>query len=55
MKKYVIIDKKIDEPFYPSLNSAQEEADDYQIIIEIEIKEIRRFKKGEWQEFKEKK
>lgn len=48
MKKFIIVQKKIDDFFYEDFNDAKENADDDEIIVEIEVKEIRRFKKRNW-------
>lgn len=54
MKGFIIVKKKIEEFFYPSLKSAEKDIDEdsSEIIVEVEVQEIRRFKKGDWQEIK---
>lgn len=52
MKKYLLITKSIDDAVYKTFEHARTSADDDEIIVEVEIKEIKRFKKGSWQEYK---
>lgn len=52
MKLYLIINKELKNDYWTTLESAKKDADEDEIIIECEVKELRRFKKSGWQEVK---
>jgi len=55
MKKktfFINIQTRLSDFLYPTLVEIVKDSEDEDIIVEIEVKEIRRFKKGGWIETK---